>query len=47
LPEEATEEEIREMFSEFGETLRFKMIPPYDRSSGKCWIAFDSADKAK
>ena len=47
LSDSVTEGEVKELFSEFGEFLRFKMLPPINTSSGKCWIAFDSVEKAK
>jgi len=27
--------------------MRFKRLPELNTSSGKCWIAFESAEKAK
>jgi RNA recognition motif-containing protein len=47
LSENVSEEDIREIFEEFGEFQRFKMIPLINTSTGKCWIAFESAEKAK
>jgi RNA recognition motif-containing protein len=47
LSENVSEEDIREIFEEFGEFQRFKMIPPINTSTGKAWIAFESAEKAK
>ena len=47
LSDEFTDEDIQEKFKDFGEFLRFKRLPSHNTSSGKCWIAFESAEKAK
>ena len=41
------EEQMREIFSSYGELLKFKFLHASENLSGKCWVAVDSPDKAK
>jgi RNA recognition motif-containing protein len=44
---DVSEEEVKELFTEFGEVLRFKMLAPFRNGGhGRFFIAFDTKEKA-
>ncbi len=47
LPENSTEESIKELFADYGEVLKIKFLPATGDLNGKAWIALDSKENAQ